>query len=272
MPSTIEVIQKIRRMSHQSAADPAALDPGSRAAEVEASVAGAGGVGSGMIAVMTAKGYRTGGIGCRPCIMTAMDRIELPAGALVVLVGVAGSGKSTFAARHFRPTQVLSSDAFRAIVADDEADQRASRAAFELLYLAARRRLEGGRLTVVDATNVTRSARVALVSLAAAAGRPAVAIVFDPPLDVCLDRNAGRSGRIVEPDIVERQAGELRRWLDRPDGLAVEGFAAIYRLADPTGSAEVTIVRAARRATGVGRPGTIPGTRVRRADEGRTVR
>lgn len=206
------------------------------------------------------------------CMMAAMDRIALPAGALVVLIGVSGAGKSTFAARHFRPTEVLSSDAFRAIVADDAADQRASGAAFELLYLAARRRLERGRLTVIDATNVTRSARVELVALALAARRPAVAIVLDPPLEVCLDRNASRADRVVGAEVVGRQADELRRWLGDPDRLASEGFAAIHRLPDPGAVTEVTIVRAAGRGADGTRPGTIPGTRARPPDDRRTAR
>lgn len=165
--------------------------------------------------------------------MAVMPEIALPATALVVLVGVSGSGKSTFAAARFEPTEVLSSDAFRAIVADDEADQSASRAAFELLHLAARHRLERGRLTVIDATSVTGSARSSLIRLAADAGRPAVAIVLDPPLAVCLERNAGRPGRAVEDAVVRRQHAALRRSLAFGTALVDEGFAAIHRLVDP---------------------------------------
>jgi predicted kinase len=201
-----------------------------------------------------------------------VDRIALPAGALVVLVGVSGAGKSTFAARHFRPTEVLSSDAFRAIVADDAADQRASGAAFELLHLAARRRLERGRLTVVDATNVTRAARLALVGLASAARRPAVAIVLDLPLPVCIERTARRTDRVVGARVVGRQADELERWLADPDGWAREGFAALHRLTDPTVVTRVTIVRAGRRDTDSTDPGTIPLMGARSRDDRRTPR
>src|SRR5690606_8646171 len=94
--------------------------------------------------------------------------IEIPQLALVALVGVSGSGKSTFAARHFRPTQVLSSDTFRAMVADDENDQSATADAFDLLYQVAAARLRRGRLTVVDATNVQPHARAALLKVAKA--------------------------------------------------------------------------------------------------------
>jgi protein phosphatase len=201
------------------------------------------------------------------CIMTGMSQIVVPAGSLVVLIGVSGAGKSTFAARWFRPTQVLSSDTFRAIVADDPADQSASQAAFELLHLAARRRLERGRLTVIDATNVTRQARAELVSIAQATRRPAVAIVLDPPLAIAHGRNALRPGRTVEQEVVERQASALRRSLARTEGLAAEGFVAVHRLDDPADIGGVSVDRGARRpgrgaqATGTG---TIPATPVRR--------
>ncbi|MEO8228998.1 MAG: AAA family ATPase [Chloroflexota bacterium] len=187
-----------------------------------------------------------------------MTSIAIPAGALVVLVGVSGSGKSTFAANHFGPTQVLSSDAFRAIVADDPADQRASRAAFELLHLAARRRLERGRLTVIDATSVSRSARTGLVRLARSARRPAVAIVLDPQLGVCLARNATRLDRTVAEEVVRRQHAELQRWLAAEAGLAAEGFASVHHLTDPARAVDLTVLALAR---GTSEPpaGTIRG-------------
>jgi protein phosphatase len=162
-----------------------------------------------------------------------MTAIDLPADALVVLVGASGAGKTTFAARCFRPTEILSSDAFRAIVADDEADQAATQAAFELLHLAARRRLERGRLTVVDATNVSHRARGALVALARSAGRPVVAIVLDLSTEVCRKRNAARPDRTVGDAVLHRQLVELRRSLAAPHGLAAEGFDAVHRFTDP---------------------------------------
>jgi predicted kinase len=207
--------------------------------------------------------------------MFGMMEIVLPAGSLVLLVGVSGSGKSTFAGRLFRSTEILSSDAFRAIVADDPADQRASRAAFELLHLAAKRRLERGRVTVIDATNVTRSARGELVSIARAARRPAVAIVLDPPFEVCLARNAARDGRSVDVAVIRRQSDELRATLDDPADLRREGFAAVHVLVEPLDG--VTIVRggpSGRRAPGeaVTAAGTIAPARARRPVERRTAR
>ena len=92
--------------------------------------------------------------------------IRLPALSLVVLVGASGSGKSTFARRHFLPTEVVSSDYCRGVVADDETDQSATTAAFEVLHVIAAKRLQGGRLTVIDATNVQPEPRRQLIELA----------------------------------------------------------------------------------------------------------
>lgn len=164
----------------------------------------------------------------------------LPARALVLLVGISGSGKSTFAARHFRPTQVLSSDALRAMVADDPNDQSATEAAFELLHTAASLRLARGRLTVVDATNVERWARARLVALARRFSRPAAAIVLDLPVEVALARNLVRTDRRLPPAAIRRQT----RWL--AESLATlpdEGFAPICVLRSPedVDAARVTI-------------------------------
>src|SRR5919198_892664 len=92
--------------------------------------------------------------------------LTVPELSLVVLVGASGSGKSTFARTHFRPTEVLSSDFCRGLVADDENDQSATGDAFDVLHYVAAKRLAAGRLTVVDATNVQPEARKPLVALA----------------------------------------------------------------------------------------------------------
>ena len=94
--------------------------------------------------------------------------IRLPALSLVVLVGPSGAGKSTFARRHFLPTEVVSSDYCRGVVSDDENDQTATNAAFEVLHFIAAKRLAGGRLTVIDATNVHAEGRRQLIDLATA--------------------------------------------------------------------------------------------------------
>jgi polynucleotide kinase-phosphatase len=161
--------------------------------------------------------------------------VDIPELSLVILVGVTGSGKSTFARQHFRPTQVLSSDSFRGLVADDENDQSASTDAFDALHHVAGLRLKAGRLTVIDATNVQSHARAALVRLAREHDVLPVAIVLDVSEELCWERSrvrpdraslAGPSGRHV----VNRQHRELRRSVR---GLAKEGIRHVHVLRGP---------------------------------------
>jgi protein phosphatase len=154
--------------------------------------------------------------------------------SLVVLIGAAGSGKSTFAARHFAPAEILSSDAFRALIAGDAADQTVSRAAFARLHRALDARLAAAGLTVVDATNVERSSRRELLVRAARAGVPTSAIVFDLPAETVLARNAARTERVVDPAVVARHLTRLRAAIDGPGPrLADEGFDQVIVLRDP---------------------------------------
>ena len=164
--------------------------------------------------------------------------VVVPDLALVVLIGVSGSGKSTFARRHFRPTQVLSSDFCRGLVADDENDQSATPAAFDLLHHIAGVRLRAGRLTVVDATNVKREDRASLVRLAREHDVLPVAIVLDVPENECLARNAGRPDRDIAPGVIRRQRSDLRRGLR---GLGREGFRKVHLL-DGTGEIERAVL------------------------------
>ncbi|WP_031465312.1 polynucleotide kinase-phosphatase [Sciscionella sediminilitoris] len=154
-----------------------------------------------------------------------MTELSIPELSLVALVGVSGSGKSTFAHRHFRATQILSSDAFRAMVADDEDDQSATPDAFDALYYLANKRLSAGRLTVVDATSVRREDRAKLVALAKQQDVLATAIVFDVPESVCKERNAAH--RDLPAHVLRRQHAALRRSIR---GLRKEGFRKVYVL------------------------------------------
>ncbi|HVV18790.1 MAG TPA: polynucleotide kinase-phosphatase [Pseudonocardiaceae bacterium] len=156
-----------------------------------------------------------------------MTDLLIPDMALVALVGVSGSGKSTFAARHFLPTQVLSSDACRGLVADDENDQSATKDAFDVLYYIAGKRLGAGRMTVVDATNTQRDARAALVATAKSHDVLPVAIVLDMPESECLRRNENRADREFGARVVHRQAAELRKSVR---SLAKEGFRRVHVL------------------------------------------
>ncbi|MFF3014056.1 polynucleotide kinase-phosphatase [Streptomyces sp. NPDC057939] len=161
--------------------------------------------------------------------------------SLVVLIGATGSGKSTFARKHFKPTEVLSSDFCRGLVADDENDQSASRDAFDVLHHIAGKRLAAGRLTVVDATSVQAEARRGLVALAREHDVLPIAIVLDLPEAVCAERNAARPDRAGLPRrVIQRHRGELRRSLR---GLEREGFRKVHvlRSVEEVESAEVVL-------------------------------
>ena len=153
--------------------------------------------------------------------------IKIPELCLVVLVGATGSGKSTFAARHFLVTEVVSSDFCRGLVADDENDQKATDAAFEVLYLIAAKRLDAGRLTVVDATNVQPESRRGLIELAKAHDALAVAVVLDLPEQVCAARNSSRPERQFGRHVLRNQREQLRRSLK---AIRREGFHRVFVL------------------------------------------
>ena len=169
--------------------------------------------------------------------------IDLPEPCLVVLVGAAGAGKSTLAARLFRPEQVLSSDANRALLAGDAAEQSVTKTAFAILHRHLSRRMADRQTTVIDATNVTSFARRSLVRRAAAHAVPAVAIVLDLPPTLVLARNATRPGRIVPEEAVRQQLEALARSLRRAD-LEGDGFAAVHHVRAAAELDELTIVSA----------------------------
>jgi protein phosphatase len=169
-----------------------------------------------------------------------MTALGIPELSLVALVGVSGSGKSTFARQHFGRFEVLSSDFCRGLVADDENDQAATKDAFDVMNYIAAKRLAAGRLTVVDATNVQRDARRKLVELARAHDVLPVAIVLDLPERVCIERNADRPERDFDARVVRRQAGQLHKSIR---GLAKEGFRKVHVLRGVEDVEAATIVR-----------------------------
>ena len=147
--------------------------------------------------------------------------MRIPEPSLVLLIGPSGSGKSTFARKHFKPTEVLSSDFCRGLVSDDETDQTATGDAFEVLRFIAAKRLAAGKLTVIDATNVQVEARKPLMALAREYHYLTVAIVFDLPTKLCQERNKTRSDRNLKPHVIRQQSQQLRRSLRN---LKREGF------------------------------------------------
>jgi protein phosphatase len=166
--------------------------------------------------------------------------LTVPDLSLVVLVGPSGSGKSTFAARHFRPTEVVSSDYCRALVSDDENDQSATPAAFRVLHSIVGERLRSGRLAVVDATSVQPESREPLVALARRQDCQAVAIVFDLPEKVCVERNRGRTSRNVPASVIHRQLDQMKRSMN---SLQDEGFRYVHVLDSPEAVDRATILR-----------------------------
>jgi protein phosphatase len=155
-------------------------------------------------------------------------RLEIPTPSLVLLVGPSGCGKSTFARTHFGAYETVSSDRCRALVSNDEADQSATKAAFEVLHLVVAKRLERGLLTVVDATNVSADARRSLLDLARRYHLPSAAIVLDLPEAACVARNVARTERTVAAEVIHHQREQLHRTLRH---LPHEGFQVVHVLA-----------------------------------------
>ncbi|MBD0737247.1 polynucleotide kinase-phosphatase [Streptomyces sp. CBMA29] len=175
--------------------------------------------------------------------MTAPRTLPVTDLSLVVLIGATGSGKSTFAARHFKPTEVISSDFCRGLVSDDDNDQSASADAFDVLHYIAGKRLAAGRRTVVDATNVQSESRKQLIKLAREYDVLPIAVVLDVPEQVCVARNAERPDRASLPrHVVQRHQRELRRSLR---GLEREGFRKVHILrgTEEIDSAEIVTER-----------------------------
>ena len=167
--------------------------------------------------------------------------IDLPDFSLVLLVGATGSGKSTFASRWFAQTEIISSDRCRGMVGDDENDQAVSSDAFDLAHEIAGKRLKNRRIAVIDATNVRASDRREWVEIARRWHALPVAIVIDPGLDVCVERNRTRPDRQFGPHVPQRMISEIRRGLR---GLKDEGFRQVWRLNSVAATEAAQITRA----------------------------
>ncbi len=177
-----------------------------------------------------------------------MRRIPIPKNALVILVGPAGSGKSTFARKWFSDTQIVSSDRCRAMVSDDEANLASSGRAFQVFYELIRHRLALGRLTVADSTALSPRVRRELRALARGAGVPVVVLVFATSPQTCVVRDASRERR-VGPEVIDRHHRMLQAALE---AIPREGYNAWYVLNEQAQEEviiELTEPQMARRAT-----------------------
>ncbi|MBI3746158.1 MAG: AAA family ATPase [Chloroflexi bacterium] len=161
--------------------------------------------------------------------MTRGGILEVPRNAVVLLVGAAGAGKSTFARRHFPADAIISSDALRAAITGDVTDQTANGRVFAAVHRALEDRLATGRLAVIDATNLTTAARRGIRERAAAARVPVIAIVLAPAAEVVHRQNRSRPDRRVPDAVVDRHLAALSRLLER-DGLVAEGYAPVLVL------------------------------------------
>jgi protein phosphatase len=153
--------------------------------------------------------------------------LRIPALSLVLLVGPSGAGKSTFAARHFSPTEIVSSDRLRAMICDDETVQAVSADAFELVHQIVKKRLQNGRLTVVDATNARPEHRAPLLRLARDHHVQPVVIALDLAPEVCAARNEARADRQFGDEVVHAHSRAIRASLDR---LGEEGVRVVHVL------------------------------------------
>lgn len=167
-------------------------------------------------------------------------RIEIPEFCIVAMVGATSSGKSSFAKKYFKPTEVLSSDYFRSMVCDDENDQSVSGDAFDLLYYAANKRLNNMRLTVIDATNIQQSARKQIVELAREQNVHAVAIVLNLPEELLQERNKARPERNFPERVIRQHCREVKQSIRN---LKREGFRFVYVINSPDQLDNCEIVR-----------------------------
>ncbi len=185
-----------------------------------------------------------------------MPRLVIPYPSLVILCGPAGSGKSTFAARHFPATAVVSSDQCRAMIADDEANIAVSAEAFAIFHQIIEARLRYRRLTVADSTAVRREARRALLQIARRWRVPASLVVFNIPEQTCLRWDAHRH-RHVDRAAIYQHSLALQEALTE---IGQEGYDQVVVLGEADLSAtSVEIVPRPTQGHGAARVGGAEG-------------
>lgn len=167
-----------------------------------------------------------------------MTQITIPDFCMVLLVGASGSGKTTFARRHFKPTEIVSLDACRGLVDDDENNLDATADASHLVHTIVETRLKRRKLVVVDAANVRKEDRARLVAIAKSYHASPIAMVIDPGEETCLARNEPREDRPFTPDVVRKQIASLHRDIGH---LAKEGirYAHEFRSVEEIDAVEI---------------------------------
>lgn len=166
--------------------------------------------------------------------------IEIPERALVVLIGPDGSGKTTFAQQHFKPTEIFSVESCRKLVADDDESPKATEAGADLLRMLITKRLSEGRLTVVDGAHIQPEERKELIDLARACHVPPVALVLNLVASICQTRLSQRAGVPVGMQVVHQQSARLHKSLW---GLEKEGFHTVGVLRTPNDVDSASIAR-----------------------------
>lgn len=161
---------------------------------------------------------------------TINTQFNIPELSLVLLIGASGSGKSTFARKFFKPTEIVSSDTCRGMVSDDENDQSATKDAFEIVRQITTKRLKRGLLTVIDATNARKEDRQEWLNLAKDHHFLAAAIVFNVSTELCIERNENRVDREIPVKAIKSQSQLVkssRKWLRK------DGFKNIIEFSSP---------------------------------------
>jgi len=170
---------------------------------------------------------------------TAMDSPEclvLSHQTLLVLCGIAGAGKSTFArafvAQHsahgLRETSIVASDHCRALICDSDNNQNVSGDAFELLYYLLDKRMRLRRFTIVDSTALQAPTRQKLLAQARQHQYRTCLLVFNTSAALCIQRDGARN-RIVGEEVIAYQENLLRQTLQ---AIPHEGWHQFYVFAE----------------------------------------
>lgn len=121
---------------------------------------------------------------------------------LIMMIGPAASGKSTWAQRLKAETDeefiILSSDAIRKEIYGDEAIQKDPKKIFDLLHARARYYLLKGNNVIYDATNLLFKNRMAFLNYIKDIDCEKTAYIVVVPYEVCVGQNMTRERQVPE--------------------------------------------------------------------------